>query len=73
MDLLAKSLMYARRKQKIKKTGFSISDHEIFGVIINRIKITGGFINTIRDMIQGGKLWNIGTQEEDFRPPKTKI
>ena len=51
MDLLAKSLMYARRKSKEKNTGIAISDHEIFGVIINRTNISGGFINTIHDTI----------------------
>ena len=66
MDLLAKSLMFARRKKGIKNVGYGISSHELFGVIINRTKITGGFINAIHDTIQGLKIMEYWNKQERF-------
>lgn len=61
MELLAKSLMFQKRHHKMKNSAMSISNDEGFAVIINNTKVTGSYINTIRDNIQGQKLlgyWN---------------
>ena len=53
--------MYDRQLKNIQNSYLSISDHEVFGVIMNRIKISGGCINKIHNIIQGQKVmeyWN---------------
>ena len=46
---------------KIKNTNLSFSKAERIGIIINKVKVTCSYINTIHDLIQGEKLlryWN---------------
>ena len=73
MDLIAKYLMFSRRKDGIKNKGYGISVHEIVGVVINGIKITGGYINAIHDIIQGKKLLDYWNDRGRFPASQNKL
>ena len=55
MDLLTKSLMFEKRRNKSRNKQISITPGEGFAVIFNKKKISGNYINTIHDIVQGCK------------------
>lgn len=61
MDLLAKSLMFDKRKRVTRNKLISVAPVNEFTILINNKKISGNYVNAIHDTIQGNKLviyWN---------------
>ena len=60
MDLIERPLMFVRRKKLIKNSNPTISNDDQFSIIINKIKVSGDYVNIIHDLIHRKKYWNTG-------------
>lgn len=49
------------------------SKAERIGIIINNVKVTGNYINTIHDLIQGGKLLRYWYKQGRFQLVQMEI
>ena len=56
MDEISKYLMVDRRRCQMHNSKTSISRSEGFAVIIDKIKITGSYINKMNDLIHQHKV-----------------
>ena len=56
MDWITKSLMSEKRRLKNNNSQLSVSAGEGFAIIINKVKLSGNYINTIHDIIQGNAI-----------------
>ena len=72
MDLLAKSLMYDSRQRQIISNHIGISDFDSFAVIIDIIKVTGDYVNTIHNIIQGENIMKYWNEKERFPAEKNE-
>ena len=58
--------MYQQRKYKTKNKAISFGGAERAAIIINKVKVTCSFINTIHDLVQGSKLLQYLNQQGRF-------
>ena len=61
MDILTKSLMFEKRRNRSRNAHISVAHGVRFGVISNKNKISGNYKRAIHDIIQGYKIliyWN---------------
>ena len=58
--------MCDRRKGQIRNTKYAISRGEGFTIIIDKQKVSGHYINTIHDRLQGIKLMKYWNKQGQF-------
>ena len=72
MDQLEKLLIFGKRKNKIKNKSMAMSKHEYFIVIIDKIKVTGDYINLIHDIIKGYQIMQYWNEQGRFPADQNK-
>ena len=63
--------MFEQRQRQKRNNHMSISSGKGFAIVINKVKVSGNYINTIYDMIQGHSLIKYWIQQDRFPVSET--